>query len=98
MDPASRLRSARLAAGLTQAALADRVGLGRVTVTRYETRAVMPAADTYRALIAACRTPDRAPLDEHDRALLDAQLARSPEARLHASHELSRLRVAAARG
>lgn len=95
VDVAAQLRSARRAAGLTQAALADRAGLDRVSVARYEAGTVMPAADTYLTLLAACRLPAHAPLDDHDLALLDAQLARTPEGRLHASQELARFRAAA---
>lgn len=92
---AGNLRAARRAGGLTQAALADRVGIDRVSVARYETGAVMPAADIYLALLTACHSAPPPPLDSGDMALVDAQLDRSPEARLHASLELARLRAAA---
>lgn len=94
MDVAHRLRTARRTARLSQAALGRRVGVDRVTVARYESGAVTPAADTYLRLIAACDAT-AAPLGPEDLALLDAQLARRPEDRLHASQELARLRAAA---
>ncbi|MGI9018815.1 MAG: helix-turn-helix domain-containing protein [Euzebya sp.] len=100
MHVPSRLRAARIAAGLSQTHLATLTGVGRVSISRYESGSVMPAADVYLRLLSACQHPAVTDtLDEQDRALLDAQLARTPEARLHASHELSRLRAhTAARG
>lgn len=69
--------------------------MDRVTVARYESGAVTPAADTYLRLIQAGRTPPTVDLDPDDLALLDTQLARTAEGRLHASHELARLRASA---
>lgn len=90
-----------MAAGLSQAQLAATTGVGRVSISRYESGAVMPAAEVYLRLLAACRRrphPSLDDLDEADLSLIDAQLARSPEARLHASQELSRLRANTAAG
>lgn len=94
MEVPVRLRAARRAAGLTQAELAERVGVDRVSIGRYEAGAVTPAADTYLRILAACRRNPPARLDDHDVSLLEAQLARTPEGRLHASQELARMRAA----
>lgn len=46
-------RRARLLAGLTQSALAARVGVHPITVTRWESGAIRPRPDMIRRLAAA---------------------------------------------
>lgn len=48
------LREARLRAGLSQAALAERAGVHRVQINRYEAGAVVPSLDTLLELVNAC--------------------------------------------
>jgi len=48
------LREARLRAGLTQGALAERSGKDRVQINRYEAGAVAPNVDTLIELVRAC--------------------------------------------
>lgn len=48
------LREARLRAGLSQAALAERAGVHRVQINRYEAGAVVPSLDTLLELVSAC--------------------------------------------
>lgn len=62
------IRSARLAAGLTQRELADAVGVGRTTVTMWETCAVSPRAHTLRPLarVLGCAVDDLLPDDIGD--------------------------------
>jgi transcriptional regulator with XRE-family HTH domain len=48
------LREARLRAGLSQIALAERSGKDRVQIARYESGAVAPSVDTLSDLIRAC--------------------------------------------
>ncbi len=54
MDPASTLRRARRSAGLTQRALAARVGVAQPSVARIESGAVIPRVDTLDRLLSAC--------------------------------------------
>lgn len=48
------LREARLRAGLSQEALAQRSGVNRVQLNRYEAGAVAPSLDTLIELVRAC--------------------------------------------
>jgi hypothetical protein len=51
---AALLREARLRAGLSQAALGERVGKAAPHIGRYEAGAVAPSLDTLLELIRAC--------------------------------------------
>jgi transcriptional regulator with XRE-family HTH domain len=51
---ATLLREARLRAGLSQVALAERSGKDRVQIGRYESGAVAPSVDTLSDLVRAC--------------------------------------------
>ncbi|MGI9184910.1 MAG: helix-turn-helix transcriptional regulator [Solirubrobacteraceae bacterium] len=51
---AALLREARLRAGLSQIALADRTGKDRVQIGRWEAGAVAPSLDTLVELVRAC--------------------------------------------
>lgn len=48
------LREARLRAGLSQVALAERSGVNRVQINRYEAGAIAPSLDTLIELVRAC--------------------------------------------
>lgn len=48
------LREARLRAGLSQIALAERSGVHRVQINRYEAGAIAPSLDTLVELVRAC--------------------------------------------
>jgi transcriptional regulator with XRE-family HTH domain len=48
------LREARLRAGLSQVALAERSGKDRVSLNRYESGGVAPSLDTLIELVRAC--------------------------------------------
>lgn len=51
--PAEIVRSARLAAGLTQRALAERAGTAQSVIARIETGVTSPSWDTLDRLVAA---------------------------------------------
>jgi transcriptional regulator with XRE-family HTH domain len=66
------LREARLAAGLTQAQVADRSGLWRPNVGRLERGDGLPTLESvtrYCAAVGACRLAVLRPLDELQRWL-----------------------------
>lgn len=98
---------ARRRAGLTQAALADRLGVPQSTVGRWETGRIAPSFENVVRAVRACdldlsvRLVDR---DRDLRALVDAQLQLTPAERLaQNSHlvsfvESARRRMAAASG
>lgn len=77
MDIAQEIEAARVAAGLTQAALAERAGTSQATVSAYESGRKTPSASTFMRLLAACgvrldvrpaRSPVRSlPLRERER-------------------------------
>lgn len=54
MDTASVVRAARERAGLTQAALAERVGTSQATISAYEKGRKQPSISTLDRLLAAC--------------------------------------------
>lgn len=66
MDIALEIASARHAAGLTQAALAERAGTSQAAVSAYEAGRKTPSAETFARLLAASG------------ARLDVRPARSP--------------------
>lgn len=53
MDVATALRDTRRAAGLTQAALAERTGTSQATISAYESGRKRPSVDTLTRLLAA---------------------------------------------
>ena len=75
----------------------------RVEVSRWERGHVVPAADVFLRLLAVCgvtglpltNLSEDPGLDEADRALVTAQLQRTPEQRLHVVEEFARLRASA---
>jgi transcriptional regulator with XRE-family HTH domain len=87
MLSASLLREARLRAGLTQAELAERLGMARSQISRYERGDVVPSLEALRRLIRACGLElgfrlTKADLEDHDESLIAQTLALSPEARV----------------
>lgn len=48
------LREARLRSGLSQVALAERSGVNRVQINRYEAGAITPSLDTLIELVRSC--------------------------------------------
>lgn len=82
---AALLREARVRAGLSQAALAERSGKDRVQINRYEAGAVAPSLDTLIELVRACGFDlplELAPFESRgDDALGEVQQL-SPERRL----------------
>jgi transcriptional regulator with XRE-family HTH domain len=81
---AALLREARLRAGLSQAALAERTGKPRPHIGRYEAGAVAPSLDTLLELVRACGfevTLELVPAEELDGDLAGLQQL-SPERRL----------------
>lgn len=94
------IRLARTRAGLTQAELATRGGTSQTAVSRYERGRAMPTLETLYRLVRACGFDLRMslePYDPHDDVLLEEQLARSPEERLRANDQLTRLPARATR-
>lgn len=94
-DLRRRLRQARLARGLTQAALADRSGASRVTIARFEAGS---GGDVRLGTLAAlCRALDleleAAPRDAA--ALLETRLARAGERARRLERRLAHARLAA---
>lgn len=85
LKSAAILREARLRAGLSQVALAERSGINRVQLNRYEAGAVAPSLDTLIELVRACGFDlplELVPLENgHDERLVELQQF-SPERRL----------------
>lgn len=82
---ANLLREARMRAGLSQVALAERSGKDRVQIGRYESGTVAPSVDTLGDLVRACGfdlSLELMPFDAASfRALSDLQQL-SPERRV----------------
>jgi transcriptional regulator with XRE-family HTH domain len=53
-DPATEVRTLRLATGLTQAELAERLGVAKNTVARWEQGVVIPPTYAMLAVRAVC--------------------------------------------
>ena len=79
------LREARVRAGLSQGALAERSSKDRVQINRYEAGAVAPSLDTLIELVRACgfELPlELVPLEARADEGLDELQQLSPERRL----------------
>lgn len=85
LDASTAIREARVEAGLTQRALADRMGVAQPVVARLERAGSNP---TYRVFTAAMTAAGRAlvtvPVDRGnvDRGLVKGRLQRTPAQRL----------------
>jgi transcriptional regulator with XRE-family HTH domain len=81
------IREARLLAGLSQYDLADRAGVPRPSVARWERGAVEPSFDTVRRLLRACGFDVSLVRYEPDETVddrLSMKLELTPQERLHA--------------
>jgi transcriptional regulator with XRE-family HTH domain len=103
MEPPNTLvRELRVAAGLSQRALAGRAGTSQPAVARYERGTSTPSWETLQRLAGACgqrvRISAEAVPDPHDVELAGQLLRLTPEERLRALrryarlHELARVR------
>ncbi len=107
-DAGDTLRRARVHAGLSQRALAERAGVRQPSVSRIESGREQPTVARLAALVAACGQTLRLELepaaDPHDLGLLEVTLALTPEQRvdrlitLHETVEALRRAVQEARG
>lgn len=100
MDSLDKLvRDARLAAGLSQRALAQRAGTSQPAIARYERGVATPSWETLQRLLAGCgqRLQLRAEVvpDAHDIELATQLLELTPLERLRALPRYSRLRALA---
>ncbi len=90
------VREARLAAGLSQRALAKRAATSQPAVARYERGVATPSWETLQRLMAACgkrlRLSTEAAADPHDIELAARLLELTPLQRLRALGRYTRLR------
>jgi transcriptional regulator with XRE-family HTH domain len=85
LDPAALIRDARRIAGITQAALAERVGTKQSVVSRWERGLEVPRVDTLARILQACGLEADLRFRRHDdvdRSQIRAQLAMTPEDRV----------------
>ena len=93
-------QEARRRAGLSQTALARRLGINQSTIARYESGDVEPDLGTLTRLCAACGFSlhtELVPADPAQDALIEDFAALSPAARLRTATRHARLAAAAAR-
>lgn len=99
--PNTLVRELRVAAGLSQRALARRAGTSQPAVARYERGASTPSWQTLQRLAGACgqrvRISAEVAPDPHDVELADALLRLTPEERLRALRRYARLHELARR-
>lgn len=90
------VRELRLAAGLSQRALARRAGTSQPAVARYERGAATPSWETLQRLAAACgrrvRLSAEVAPEPHDVELAELLIGLTPEQRLHALPRYAHLR------
>jgi transcriptional regulator with XRE-family HTH domain len=90
------VRDARLAAGLSQRAMAQRAGTSQPAIARYERGVATPSWETLQRLLAACgqrlRLSAEVVPDAHDIELAAQQLELTPLERLRALPRYARLR------
>jgi len=90
------VRDARLAAGLSQRALAQRAGTSQPAIARYERGVATPSWETLQRLLAACgrrlRLSTEVIPDPHDVELAELLLELTPMQRLRALSRYVRLR------
>lgn len=89
------VREMRLAAGLSQRALAVRAGTSQPAVVRYERGSTTPSWETLQRLAEACgwrvSLSGEAVPDPHDVDLAERQLELTPEERLRSLHRYTHL-------
>lgn len=94
--PDALLRKIRLAAGLSQRALAERASTSQPAIARYERGATTPSWETLERLAEGCgrrlRLAAEIPPDPHDVALAEEMLKLTPEQRLRALGRFAHLR------
>jgi len=95
-SPATLVRESRLAAGLSQRALARRAETSQPAVARYERGVATPSWETLQRLVAACgrrvTLNAEAIPDPHDIELAELLLSLTPLERLRALKRYARLR------
>jgi transcriptional regulator with XRE-family HTH domain len=92
------VQEARRRAGLTQRELAARAGTSQSAIARIERGRQIPSLETLQRILRACDLDLElriVPHDTHDDDLIDATLALSPEQRIHAVEEMTRVAAAA---
>jgi len=98
-SPDTLVREMRLAAGLSQRALAERAGTSQPAVVRYERGAATPSWETMQRLASACGRKLRLSAEEapesHDVELAELLLDLTPLQRLRALRRYARLRALA---
>ena len=94
-SPGTLVRELRLAAGLSQRALARRAGTSQPAVARYEQGGATPSWETLQRLAAACgrwvRISTGVVPDPDDVELAEILLRLTPEERLQALRRYARL-------
>lgn len=94
--PEAIVREARRHAGVTQAALAGRLGTAQSVVSRWERGVDEPRLSTLRAIASACGLRLCIGLEEDvDRGQIRQHLEMTPEARLRAVANVSRFKAVA---
>ena len=95
-SPAALIRDSRLAAGLSQRALAERANTSQPAIARYEGGIASPSWQTLQRLLAGCgqrlRLSTEAVADAHDVELAAQLLELTPLQRLRALSRYTRLR------
>jgi transcriptional regulator with XRE-family HTH domain len=98
-SPSTLIRELRLAAGLSQRALARRAGTSQPAIARYERGITTPSWETLQRLAAACgrwvRMSTGVVPDRHDVELAEILLELTPEERLRALRRYAHLREVA---
>jgi len=95
-SPQTIIRQARLAAGLSQRALAMRASTSQPAIARYERGVAIPSWETLARLMTACgrKLSLKAEIaaDPHDIALAERMLELTPRERLRSLARYARLR------
>ena len=92
------VQEARRRAGLTQRELAARARTSQSAIARIERGRQVPSIETLQRILRACDLELRlriVPRDLHDEDLIEATLALSPEERIRAVEEMTRVAAAA---
>jgi transcriptional regulator with XRE-family HTH domain len=92
------VQEARRRAGLTQRELAARARTSQSAIARIERGRQIPSIETLQRILRACDLELRlriVPRDRHDDDLIDATLELSPEQRIRAVEEMTRVAAAA---